>query len=261
MTRLKGSINKKNQKLLEGMEKGHYMPAFRKIFLDSVRKIGVKKTADRLTNIMQSAREKKINPIINRRKKSGEIEDIQQTSKAVAGRGFQALVVMTLIEMQRQGHLPNHLVFVTSPTKNTQIATSTTITVGAEKLKPDMDLLIYSESRANLPYYIVSVKTSLRERAGQTHRWKLLYDIVTATDCRSLKKKYKLKYQGNKNIKMGLITTNFYNEITDKITSPQHRGLFEFFNGIYLTKPNKTQPPVKRFSSIIADLKEIYASV
>lgn len=102
---------------------------------------------------------------------------------------------------------------------------------------------------------IYSLKTSLRERAGQTQRWKLLLDIATAPDCDSVKQKYALNYDGKRRFVMGLITTNFY----DEIMAPQQRGMLRFFDYVYLTKPDAHAHPVSNFSTVARDLTDLYA--
>ena len=53
---------------------------------------------------------------------------------------------------------------------------------------------------------------------------------------------------------MGLITTNFY----DEISNPKHRAAFEFLDGVYIAKPDSFHSPVRNFSRIAADLRQTY---
>ena len=145
------------------------------------------------------------------------------------------------------------MVFTLKTQKHSRLGGSV-IKVGPDILKPDVDLLLYSDRDNDAPVCIYSLKTSFRERAGQTHRWKVLLDIVTAENCRSIKEKYHLEYDGDAHFLMGLITPNFY----DEITSPQQKGLLHFFDYVYLTKPDNFQQPIKQFSNIARDLVKIY---
>ena len=69
-----------------------------------------------------------------------------------------------------------------------------------------------------------------------------------------IKRKYGLRYDGAGDLKMGLITTNFY----DEISNPKHRAAFEFLDGVYIAKPDSFHSPVRNFSRIAADLRQTY---
>lgn len=79
--------------------------------------------------------------------------------------------------------------------------------------------------------FIISLKTSLRERAGQTYKWKLLLEIATSDNY--IKEKYNIKYENKIMPLVGFATVNFYNEINN----PQHRGMFKFFDIAFIGKP------------------------
>lgn len=179
--------------------------------------------------------------------------NIRQSGVSVVGSLFSWGVHYLLIKIQELGGLPLELNF--SISKDHELVRKyATIEVGDERLKPDMDLLIFSE-REDTPLLIFSLKTSLRERAGQTHRWKLVLDI--ALHCKELKEKYALDYKVERDVKLGFITTNFYGELKD----PQHRATLRFFDYVYLARDDvRVGPPVKRLSEIVEDLKEIYGA-
>ena len=77
---------------------------------------------------------------------------------------------------------------------------------------------------------ILSLKTSLRERVGQTYKWKLLMEI--ARSCNEVKEKYNIKYNPNNTPLIAFATVNFYNVINN----PQHRGMFKFFDKSFIAK-------------------------
>jgi type II restriction enzyme len=54
--------------------------------------------------------------------------------------------------------------------------------------------------------------------------------------------------------KVGFITTNFY----DEITQPQQIGMLNFFDFVYLTKAGQFKSPISQFANIISDLKVLY---
>lgn len=76
-----------------------------------------------------------------------------------------------------------------------------------------------------------SLKTSLRERAGQTYRWKLLLEIATTEN--QIKDKYNIAYDSAAMPIVCFATVNFYNEINN----PQHRGMLKFFDNAFIGKP------------------------
>ena len=78
---------------------------------------------------------------------------------------------------------------------------------------------------------IVSLKTSLRERAGQTYKWKLLLEIATTEN--PIREKYNITYPLGNTPLVCFATVNFYNEINNS----QHRGMFKFFDKSFIGKP------------------------
>ena len=121
-----------------------------------------------------------------------------------------------------------------------------TIKVGDEIQKPDMDLILYSlkENKDLDKCMIISLKTSLRERAGQTYKWKLLMEIATTEN--SIKEKYDIQYDQEIMPLVCFATVNFYNEINN----PQHRGMFKFFDQSFIGKPIQ--------SSFISNLSSLF---
>lgn len=113
-----------------------------------------------------------------------------------------------------------------------QLGGYTTIKIGDETQKPDMDLVFYKQESGELiGCVIVSLKTSLRERAGQTYKWKLLLEIASCEN--AIKDKYRIQFDVTKAPKVCFATINFY----DEINQPQHRGMFQFFDGAFIGKP------------------------
>ena len=78
---------------------------------------------------------------------------------------------------------------------------------------------------------ILSLKTSLRERAGQTYKWKLLMEIASTEN--SIRDKYNIEYNPTVVPLVCFATVNFYNEINN----PQHKGMFKFFDKAFIGKP------------------------
>lgn len=242
-----------NQRELDALRGRYYFSILEGQFNQYRREFGLPGVADHLTEIMKSARHS-MEKLIAQRKVDGEIENIDQARKSLAGNIFQNLVFLTLVEMQAAGLVPARVLFALKPKRHPIIQKFAVVRVGDETLKPDLDLMAYAEGNNRVAIY--SLKTSLRERAGQTQRWKLLMEIAAASDAESIRSKYNLRFDGGKEFKMNLITTNFYNEIT----KPQQRGLLKFFDRAYLTKPEQFDPPVLNFSRIAEDLTDLYGN-
>jgi len=74
----------------------------------------------------------------------------------------------------------------------------------------------------------LSLKTSLRERAGQTYKWKLLMEIATSDN--AIREKYNISYNPKVVPIICFATTDFY----DKINQPQFRGMLKFFDASFI---------------------------
>lgn len=124
--------------------------------------------------------------------------------------------------------------------------------MGEETQKPDVDLMIYRlDSKQNLAScLILSLKTSLRERAGQTYKWKLLMEIANTES--SIKEKYNISYNPPIQPLVCFATVNFYNEINN----PQHRGMFKFFDCAFIGKNIQTEAFIKPLSYMLDYIAE-----
>ncbi len=185
-----------------------------------------------LHNILRESQEE-VEKILVKRRKNGEIKDISQARKSIVGSAFSNLFKLIFLLIKQDGHIRNNIFITSNPSRETYIEEMITIYVGEETQKPDMDIAIYSlDKNKNLDKcFILSLKTSLRERAGQTYKWKLLLEIATSEN--SIKDKYDISYNNNKMPLVGFATVNFY----DEINNPQHRGMFKFFDQSFIGKP------------------------
>ncbi|MBI1806579.1 MAG: hypothetical protein HYR76_05955 [Ignavibacteria bacterium] len=218
--------------LVKELEGRYYFNPLKRKFEKEAQEVGLTQAMNRLTDIMQGSIPE-VGKLIQKRIDQGVINDFDQASKTVAGNAFQGLVAYTLIRHQQVGILSEDIEITLKRKRHRIVNEYATIKVGKDIQKPDIDLLIYSKAHTlEKPVIIYSMKTSLRERVGQTYKWKLLMDIATADDCQSIKTKYELSYQAQVNFKVGFITTNFYKEITN----PQQQGMLRFFDFVYITK-------------------------
>lgn len=216
---------------------------------------------DYLTEIMRKSQEN-VEKIIQRKIRDREIRNASQSRVAVAGLNFQSIITYVLIQNILSGNLPKVIVaFRPKQSKYKKILEKyTEITVGDETQKPDVDIMVFDPNTESAPVVIYSCKTSLRERAGQTYRWKLLYEMATSK-CEYIEyskscpiKKYKISFSGKRRVLVGFITADFY----DEVYSPQLRGMFPFFDFSYVSKPDVGLEKVRNLSKIIEDLNEIF---
>jgi type II restriction enzyme len=166
------------------------------------------------------------------RKKKGEIKDESQALKSIAGNSFSQAIIYIFLRNKECGNIRSDI-FITSRKSSVPLFDEiSTIMVDGETQKPDCDLVIYSLTQDNAikKCMILSLKTSLRERAGQTYKWKLLMEIATSKN--AIKDKFNISYQSNIIPIVGFATVNFYNEINN----PQQRGIFKFFDQSFIAK-------------------------
>jgi len=186
-----------------------------------------------------------VEKILEERKNKKIIKDIRQAMKSIAGNTFSNAIIYIFLQNKILRNIkPN--IFITS--KKSQVKNFdkiSTINVDGQTQKPDVDLIIYTKKENNEinKCIILSLKTSLRERAGQTYKWKLLMEIASSEN--SIKNKYNIFYNPEKIPLVCFATVNFYNEINN----PQHRGMFKFFDKSFIAKPTK-----KEFISPLSDI-------
>ena len=139
--------------------------------IEDVEKAGYKNILSHLTEIMQEAQQS-VDENIQRRIETGKITDENQARKSAAGNVFQQFVAYTLAKNRVLGNINKDIVVTTS--KKSILEEYASINVGDDIQKPDSDVLIFAPNDTNSPIINFSCKTSFRERAGQTYKWKLL---------------------------------------------------------------------------------------
>ena len=231
------SLTKEEQRLLYDIKNSFYMlPTLKRInyFVDKRNnsKKALKEVFNQIYSILVDAKQD-VEKILEKRKRKGKIKDIRQSMKSIAGNTFSSAVVYVFLQNKIIGNI-NSEIFITN--KKSQIKNFeniTTIHVDGETQKPDCDLVIFTKKENNDvdKCMILSLKTSLRERAGQTYKWKLLMEIATSEN--SIKEKYGISYNTDKIPLICFATVNFY----DEINNPQHRGMFKFFDKSFIAKP------------------------
>jgi type II restriction enzyme len=152
--------------------------------------------------------------------------------KSIAGNSFSSTLVYLFLRNKEWGNIREDIFVTSQISKVPSFKVISTINVDGETQKPDCDLVIYSlhEDNTLKKCMILSLKTSLRERAGQTYKWKLLMEIATSEN--PIKEKYNIEYNPENMPLIGFATVNFY----DEINNPQHRGMFKFFDKSFIAK-------------------------
>ena len=248
-----GILNKTEIKTLQEIESKYYMQPILDYILQDIKSNNREwqKVFDNLYSYLVNSKNL-VENLIQVRVQNGVIKDASQARKSIAGQAFSNLIIWTFLKNKEQGHIEKNI-FITS--KRSQIPNHKElflIQVDEETQKPDVDLVIYSLDSTNHLHncLIVSLKTSLRERAGQTYKWKLLMEIANTES--DLKEKYNISYNPPITPLVCFATVNFYNEINN----PQHRGMFKFFDCAFIGKDIETDDFIKPLSYLITYIKE-----
>ncbi len=225
-------LNQQEQQTIQKITAKDYMPPVLNKLQHKIDEVGYLQAFDFLHEIMKSAKQE-VNELLEKRKSSGKIKDVDQARKSIAGHVFSNCILYLLLRCKEMGLLRADIYITDKTVKNPILEKMTVIHVDDETQKPDMDLVLYTVDSAGemCDCLIVSLKTSLRERAGQTYKWKLLLEIATSNS--AIRDKYNIRYECQKIPKVCFATVNFYNEINN----PQHRGMFKFFDGAFIGKP------------------------
>ncbi len=225
------SLNQTEVREIQKIEQIYYMKPIIETIKIYFGRVGILDSLDYIHDILRDS-QAEVEKLLVERKSRGEINDISQARKSIVGSAFSNCLIYIFLKNKESGFiLPN--IFVTNKTRDAKFESLITIQVGEETQKPDMDLIFYSETpnKELFKTMVVSLKTSLRERAGQTYKWKLLMEIASS-DC-SVKDKYNIQYNPTHPPIVCFATVNFYNEINQ----PQHRGMFKFFDASFIGKP------------------------
>lgn len=240
-------LNSDEKVLLAKIEASYYMaPTLKRIddFVSQTVKSSWVEAFNRIYNILLDAKDE-VEEILERRRASGKIKDIGQARKSIAGNAFSNAVMYIFLQNKIGGNIKPDI-FITNQTSQVKnFDKVATINIGGETQKPDCDLVVFNQKENGdmNKCMILSLKTSLRERAGQTYKWKLLLEIATTPN--PIKDKYQISYNPEEMPLVCFATVNFYNEINQ----PQHRGMFKFFDKSFIAKPRHT-----KFVSPLSDL-------
>jgi len=231
-------LNKEENKNLESIKANPYMQKTIALIEDFVenhksknKKVAYLAVFDEVFSILKEA-QPFVEEYLKKRKKKGEIKDEKQALKSIAGNSFSLVLVYIFLKNKETENICENIFITSQISKVPSFKEVSVINVDGETQKPDCDLVIYSLNvdKTLKKCMILSLKTSLRERAGQTYKWKLLMEIATSEN--PIKEKYNIDYNPEKMPLVAFATVNFYNEINN----PQHRGMFKFFDKSFIAK-------------------------
>jgi len=231
-------LNKEEQKSLENIKAIPYMEKTIALIEDFVKeyptqddKMAYLAVFDEIFRILNEAKSF-VDEYLNKRKANGEIKDEKQALKSIAGNSFSLALAYIFLKNKEIDNINENIYITSKISKVPSFEEISIINVDGETQKPDCDLVIYSlnEDDTLKECMILSLKTSLRERAGQTYKWKLLMEIATTEN--PIKEKYNIDYNPKKMPLVAFATVNFYNEINN----PQHKGMFKFFDKSFIAK-------------------------
>ncbi|MBM3325818.1 MAG: hypothetical protein FJY65_02385 [Calditrichaeota bacterium] len=248
-------LTDEEQKQLNLIENTYYMRPILALFDEFISNYKPKveayiKAFDKIYELLIKAKPA-VDKLLEKRQKKGDLRDINQARKSIAGNAFSQLIVYLFLKNKQTGQIRADIFITNSKSKVQVFDKVATINVDGETQKPDCDLIIYTKT-GNIESnkcIILSLKTSLRERAGQTYKWKLLMEIATTDN--PIKDKYNITYNSEEMPFVCFVTANFYNEINN----PQHRGMFKFFDKSFISKEIDSEF-ISRLSSIIPFVNE-----
>lgn len=241
-------LNKTELNDIQNIESKYYMkPIIESINLD-ISKNNVKwnEVFDKLYDYLENNKNT-VKKLTQKRVKEGKITNSEQAIKSIAGGAFSNLIVWVFLKNKERNYIKENIFITSNIRRIKEWQNLFLIKVGEETQKPDVDLVIYSLNSNNQLHkcMILSLKTSLRERAGQTYKWKLLMEI--AKEESKLKDKYDITYNPPVLPLVCFATVNFYNEINN----PQNRGMFKFFDCAFIGKNIEKKDFIKPLSYII----------
>lgn len=238
------SITKKEAKMLAEIRSKYYMlPVLSRIdrYFEQLPSDRFPSVFNKLYELITDCQNEVIG-LIEERKQKGEIKSVEQASRSIVGNIFPFCVIYIFIKNKEVENINSHIFITSKKSEVKGFEEISIIKIGEEDTqKPDCDLIIYSyQSNTEIEQLdrciILSLKTSMRERAAQTYKWKLLLEIANDTNCQ-VKQKYNISYNIDKVPLICFVTVNFYNEINN----PQQRGMLKFFDRSFLAKELDTQ--------------------
>jgi type II restriction enzyme len=234
-------LNKQEQKTLDKLISIPYMSRTIVLIEDYVSKHGKdRKKAylsvfDEIFRILNKSKNQ-IDKYLKERKAKGEIKDEGQALRSITESSFPQAILYIFLKNKEIGNIREDIFISSKPALVPSLKDVLVIHIGNEIQKPNCNLVIYSLNKDKTLNHcmILSLKTSSRERAEQTYKWKLLLEIANSEN--DVKDKYKIKYNFEKMPLVAFAAVNFF----DEINKPQIRGILKFFNRSFIASPIDT---------------------
>lgn len=159
-----------------------------------------------------------------------EGKDVTQTRRTVAGNYFHALVSYATTDVATNNSL--RLLHAKETLNNTELAGAIPSFGDGDddgdetELAPDTDIIYFDPDDEESPVFIISCKTSFRERMTQSALWKIMFSIsmYSCSDQNCPTHNFSLSGSFDRDIYMGFATTDFY----DSVDSVDVVDLFDF---------------------------------
>lgn len=222
------NLTEYEKKDLEQIQNTYYMEPILRRINERGKNEGWVKVFDGLYDILKES-ENDVRKLVEKRKGENKIENVDQAIKSIVGNAFSNCLIYLFIKNKQEGNIKPHIFITSKKSRIRDFENISIIKIGDEVQKPDIDLIIYTNNSVDKLVFL-SLKTSLRERVGQTYKWKLLLEI--ATNCNEVKSKYNITYNIRQIPIICFATVNFYNEIR----KGQNRGMLKFFDKVFIGK-------------------------
>ncbi|MCA6601435.1 MAG: hypothetical protein IM537_14815, partial [Pseudanabaena sp. M57BS1SP1A06MG] len=140
--------SKDEAKFLKGLSKIYYMPIIQQkvdawVASASSPDIGWIEVLDHLNEILRDA-QNDVEKLLDKRIANSEIEDKSQARKSIVGNAFSNIIIYIFIQNKLIGNISEGIYITAKKSQISGFEKISTINVGDETQKPDMDLVIYS---------------------------------------------------------------------------------------------------------------------
>ncbi len=245
-------LNTSESNFLEKFSKNQYMRPIQERIDRWVEKSGNSQSSWKkvLNNLYEISRDSQddIDNILDARLASGEISDKAQANRSIAGNIFSSAIVYILIQNKLVGNISEEIFIANQKSTIPDFEKISTINVGEEIEKLDINLAIYS-LKENLEVgncIIIALCKSSRDSVEKAYKWKLLMEVAIS-EC-SIRDKYDISYKASPIPVICVATLDSHNVINNS----QHRGMFKFFDRAFIGKP--IDPQANDFISPLSSL-------
>lgn len=195
------------------------------IFKDDVDRRSSREILTDIDNLMNNA----VDEVTQRARENGK--DVPQVRSNVAGNYFQALISYATADVAAENGLR---LLHSRKLESTELADAVPIIGNKEEtmLSPDSDIVYYDPEGG--PIFIISCKTSFRERMAQSGMWKLMFEVATHSCSNSDCPTHTYSHSGEfeRDIYMGFATVDFHDDVESK-------NIVELFDLGYAPTVNK----------------------